>query len=139
MVIIIISALYSSVHFLQAAEQTSNTNIEWFTGFTLLASAFANFYNISTFIDAWIALFLAGIFLSLVRMQTKNLIWCIGIHAGWVAHIKIFKEFTNRDSSVSCSSLASNYDNYVGELSTVWIVLVLFVWGIIYLRHRSNY
>jgi len=137
--IIIISALYSSVHFLQAPEHASNTDIEWFTGFILLSSAFANLYNFSTFIDAWVALFLAGIFLSLVRMQTKNLIWCIGIHAGWVAHIKIFKEFTDRDSSVSCSSLASNYDNYVGELSAVWIVLVLFVWGIIYLRRNSNH
>ena len=105
--IIIISAIYSSVHFLQAPEYASNETISWFSGFTLLADAFANFSHFSTFIDAWIALFLAGVFLSLVRLRTNNLIWCIGIHAGWVAHIKLFKEFTDRDSTASCATLAS--------------------------------
>ena len=137
-VIIIVSVIYSSVHFLQAPEHLSDQPIKWYSGFTMLSAAFANFKFIDTFIDAWIALFLAGIFLSLIRSQTKNLLWCIGIHAGWVTHIKLFKEFTDRDNSASCSYLASSYDNYVGELSTLLIIAILIVWRIIYKRNKAN-
>lgn len=136
--IIIVSIIYSSVHFLQAPEHLSDVPIEWFSGFVLLSSAFANFGNFVAFADAWIALFLAGVFLSVVRLKTNNLVWSIGIHAGWVAHIKIFKEFTDRDNSASCASFASSYDNYVGELSTLLIAMILIVWMLIRLRNKSS-
>ena len=135
--IIIVSVIYSSVHFIQAPEHLTNENVEWFSGFVLLASAFANLANIHTFVDAWIALFLAGVFLSVVRLQTKNLIYCIGIHAGWVAHIKLLKEFTDRDNSAACANLASHYDNYVGELSTLLIVTILILWAILHYRKST--
>ncbi len=135
-VIIIVSVIYSSVHFLQATEELSQHNIRWNSGFILLASAFSNMANISAYADAWLALFLAGVFLSLVRLQTNNLIWCIGIHAGWVTHIKLFKEFTDRDNTASCASLASDYDNYVGELSTLLILTILVVWAALRLQQK---
>lgn len=137
--LIIVSIIYSSVHFLQAPEHLNSLSVEWYSGFILLASAFGNFTNIGMFTDAWIALFLAGIFLSLVRLKTNNLIWCIGIHAGWVAHIKLFKEFTDRDNSASCAHLASNYDNYVGELSILLISTILIVWALIHFREKANH
>ena len=136
--IIIVSVIYSSVHFLQAPEHLSEQPIKWYSGFNILGAAFANFNYINTFIDAWVALFLAGIFLSLIRSQTKNLLWCIGIHAGWVTHIKLFKEFTDRENSASCSYLASSYDNYVGELSTLLIIAILIVWGFVYMRNKTS-
>jgi len=132
--IIIVSVLYSSVHFLQAPDLDLNQSIHWYSGFTLLSSAFANLTNIGTFLDAWIALFLAGIFLSLVRLRTNNIIWCIGIHAGWVTHIKVFKDITYRDNSALCTNLASDYDHFIGEFSAAWILLVLLTWAIVYYR-----
>jgi len=137
--IIIVSVIYSSVHFLESSDNLNDLQIEWHSGFVLLASAFANLGNIYLFIDAWIALFLAGIFLSLVRIQTNNLVWCIGIHAGWVAHIKLFKEFTDRNDTASCASLASHYDNYVGELSILLIATILFIWMIVHMYNKSNH
>ena len=132
--IIIVSIIYSSVHFLQAPEFDSNQIIHWYSGFTFLSSAFENFNNISTFLDAWFALFLAGVFLSLIRLRTNNILWCIGIHAGWVTHIKMFKDFTDRDNSAQCASLASNYDSFIGEFSAAWILLVLLAWGVFHYR-----
>ncbi len=136
--IIIVSIVYSSVHFLQAPDFDSSNSIHWYSGFILLSSAFANFSNAGMFLDAWIALFLAGIFLSLVRLRTNNILWCIGIHAGWVTHIKVFKDFTDRDNSVQCGQFASSYDNFIGELSAIWILLILFVWALIHFRKLSN-
>ena len=136
--IIIVSIIYSSVHFLQAPEFDSASSIHWYSGFILLSSAFANFSNAGMFLDAWVALFLAGIFLSLVRLRTNNILWCIGIHAGWVTHIKVLKDFTDRDNSAECGQFASNYDNYVGELSAIWILLILFVWALIHFRKSST-
>jgi membrane protease YdiL (CAAX protease family) len=133
--VIIVSIIYSSVHFLQAPNFDPSQTIHWYSGFTLLSSAFANFSNTIAFLDAWIALLLAGLFLSLVRLRTNNILWCIGIHAGWVTHIKVFKEFTDRDNSAQCGRLASNYDNFIGEFSTAWILLILFAWT--FLRYRK--
>jgi membrane protease YdiL (CAAX protease family) len=132
--IIIVSVIYSSVHFLQAPEFDPNQTIHWYSGFSLLSSAFTNFKNISSFSDAWVALFLAGLFLSLVRLRTNNILWCIGIHAGWVTHIKIFKDFTDRETSAQCGNLASHYDNFIGEFSAAWILLVLLVWALLSYR-----
>ncbi len=133
--VLIVSVIYSSVHFLQAPDFDSSQAVLWNSGFIMLSSAFANFANINLFIDAWVALLLAGIFLSIVRLRTNNLFCCIGIHAGWVAHIKIIKSFTERDNFASCGKYASQYDNYIGELSAVWILLVLLSWAaIIYQR-----
>ena len=132
--IIIVSTVYSSVHFLQAPEFDPTHTIHWYSGFTLLSSAFANFGNVYSFWDAWIALFLAGLFLSLVRLRTNNILWCIGIHAGWVTHIKVYKKFTDRENSAQCSSLASDYDNFIGEFSAAWILLILLIWAFLLYR-----
>ncbi len=133
--IIIVSTIYSSVHFLQAPEFDSTLTIHWYSGFTLLSSALANISNSSAFLlDAWVALFLAGLFLSLVRLHTNNILWCIGIHAGWVAHIKVLKKFTDRDSSAQCGNLASSYDSFIGELSAAWILLILASWALLHYR-----
>ncbi|MDW3095142.1 MAG: CPBP family intramembrane glutamic endopeptidase [Gammaproteobacteria bacterium] len=136
--IIIVSIIYSSVHFLQAPDYDLSNGIHWYSGFILLSTAFANFSNAGMFLDAWFALFLAGIFLSLVRLRTNNILWCIGIHAGWVTHIKVFKDFTDRDNSAECGQFASNYDNYVGEFSAIWILFVICVWALLYFRKSST-
>ncbi len=135
--IILINIIYSSVHFLQTPEFYTGQPIHWYSGLTLLSSAFANFNNMTDFFDGWLALFLAGLFLSLVRYRTNNILWCIGIHAGWVTHIKVLKDLTDRDSSAQCSRFASEYDNFNGELSAVLILLVLVVWSL--LRYRKSF
>lgn len=129
--IIIVSVIYSSVHFLQAPELSASNNIQWYSGFILFISAFKPLLSIHLDWDSWLALFMAGIFLSIVRLRTNNLFWCIGLHAGWVAHIKIVKTFTDRDASASCRQWAGDYDKYIGELSIIWIALILITWWVV--------
>ena len=127
--IVFVNIIYSSVHFLEVPDEAFHQTITWSSGFTLFLSAFQPLLNIASQWDSWLALFAAGIFLSLIRLHTNNLFWCIGLHAGWVTHIKVFKSFTDRNSNASCSSWAGDYDNYVGEFSLIWITLLLIaVW-----------
>lgn len=126
--VVVVNLIYSSVHFLEAPEAGLSTEVHWYSGFTLFASAFAPLLSAHLIWDSWLALFLAGIFLSVVCLRSGNLFWCIGIHAGWVTHIKVLKKFTDKDNTAYCSQWAGSYDNYVGVLSIIWIGTLLFIW-----------
>jgi membrane protease YdiL (CAAX protease family) len=126
--LLLVNCIYSSVHFLEAPELSPTENLYWFSGFILFLSAFKPLLSLHQVWDSWLALFMAGIFLSVVRLRTNNLFWCIGIHAGWVAHIKIVKTFTDKNSSTDCKHWAGDYDNYIGELSMIWICFLLISW-----------
>ena len=134
--ILIVNLIYSSAHFLQVPDSIVHSQINWFSGFVTLKDAFANLSNFKLFADSWVALLLAGIFLSIVRIRSNNLWWCIGIHAGWVMHIKLIKAFTGRNIDADCSYLASDYDKYIGELSALWILIVLTIWFMISKRNH---
>ena len=129
--VLIVNLIYSSAHFLQVPDSISHSQVHWYSGFITLKDAFSNLANFNLFADSWIALLLAGIFLSIVKIRSNNLWWCIGIHAGWVMHIKLIKAFTERNIDAECSWLASDYDKYIGELSAIWILIVLAGWLII--------
>lgn len=125
--ILVVNLIYSSVHFLEAPEFGATDDPHWYSGFTLFLSAFKPLLNLHQEWDSWLALFMAGVFLSVVCIRTHNLFWCIGLHAGWVTHIKILKTFTDRDSAAVCRQWTGNYDNYTGELSIIWISLLLVI------------
>ena len=129
--VLIVSIIYSSVHFLKAPEINGTFDIQWYSGFSLFFSAFKPLLQLHLHWNSWFALFMAGVFLSVVRLRTQNLFWCIGIHAGWVTHIKIFKSFTDRDNTAACSQWAGDYDKYIGEMSILWIALILIAWWLI--------
>ena len=129
--------LYSSVHFLEIPDGYVTEPAQWSSGFSVFFSSFTLLAQPSLIWDSWLALFAAGLFLSLTRLFTNNIFWCIGIHAGWVAHIKIIKAFTDRNTEASCGALVGTYDNYIGELSTAWIILLLISW-ILYRKVVKN-
>ena len=135
--ILIVNILYASAHFLQASDLALSSQTHWYSGFIILKEAFSNLANFEQFSDSWLALLLAGIFLSMVKIRSNNLWWCIGIHAGWVMHIKLIKAFTARNIDASCSSLASDYDKYIGELSSLWILIVIICWLMIIKRKTT--
>ena len=137
--IALVNFLYACVHFLEVTESSHAQALDWTSGFRLFFAAFAPLSQPLAIWDSWLALFTAGIFLSVVVHSTRNIYWCIGIHAGWVAHIKIVKAFTDRNSDAPCSVVAGDYDKFIGELSTVWIVLLLIGWATLrYRRANAN-
>lgn len=135
--IIFVSFLYASVHFLEAPDFYNQQTPDWSTGFKVFLSSFSQLGQPHIIWDSWLALFTAGVFLSVVRLRTNNIFWCIGIHAGWVAHIKIVKAFSGRDTDAPCNTLTGAYDKYIGELSTAWIIFLLLIWWIARSRNTS--
>ena len=136
--IILVSFLYASVHFLEAPEVSSVETVGWSSGFKVFFSSFTQLSQPIYIWDSWLALFAAGVFLSVIRLRSRNLIWCIGIHAGWVAHIKVIKAFTDRNVDASCGVMTGTYDKYIGELSTIWLVILLIVWLVIDIRRKKT-
>lgn len=135
---ILVSFLYASAHFLEAPDFYNQQTPDWTTGFNVFLSSFSQLGQPHIIWDSWLALFTAGVFLSVVRLRTNNIFWCIGIHAGWVAQIKIVKAFTGRNTDAPCNILTGDYDKYIGELSTIWIIFLLIIWWALRSRNTAS-
>ena len=94
--IFVTAALYALVHFIRAEVVIAAHEVRWSTGLSVIADSFGRYTSLST-VDSCLALFAAGVLLSLIRYHTGNIALCIGIHAGWVMTIKTSKSFTQVD------------------------------------------
>ena len=115
------SFIYAFVHFLQPETHLAQDSLNWASGFTVLKNAFMPLLHPAEYIDSFIALFLAGIFLALIKNHTNKLAICIGIHTSWVFCIKIFRRLTNSNDNTDYSFLAGNYDQVIGYLTAFCI------------------
>lgn len=126
---IVISAFYYAIlHFLDTKSQIPVQDIHLFSGFSLLGEAFAHVLN-PEILSAFLALFVVGLFLGLLRTQVKtSLGFCIGCHACWVWQIKLSKTLFNTNPNSDYLFLVSSYDGVIGPLVTVWLVLAMLVY-----------
>lgn len=121
--------LYAAVHFIHPPIAAEGTIIGWHSGWEMLAGMLHQYKNFAGFADSFMALFAAGLFLSLVRERTGNIALCIGIHAGWVLTIKLAREVTNAAIDTPAAILIGSYDNIIGWAATAVLGLVtLFYW-----------
>lgn len=86
------AALYSAVHFL--ARVTHTGPVAWDSGLELLPRMMAGLVAPDTLVPAALTLLLGGIALGLAFQRTGNLWFAIGLHAGWVFWLKVFKTVT---------------------------------------------
>ncbi len=123
------SLFYASVHFIQPDIEQDAVTLNWTSGFTLLKNAFSGFADFFYIFDSLLALFLAGVLLSIVRIRTYRIALCIGIHAGWVMVIKVFKRVTDSNYHSDYAFLTGSYDKVIGYLAaasiTIFILLLL--------------
>jgi membrane protease YdiL (CAAX protease family) len=133
---ILISAFYYAIlHFLDSKTQIPTREFDFFSGFKLLAEAFAHLLN-PEILSAFFALFAVGVFLGVLRTQVNaSLGLCIGCHACWVWQIKLSKDLFNINPSSDYLYLVSSYDGVIGPLVTTWLVLAMIVY---YLYRRSS-
>ncbi len=123
--ILLSSAYYAALHFLDSQTEITFQQAEILSGFTLLGEAFANLLN-PEILSAFLALLMVGIFLGVLRAQIKeSLGLCIGCHTSWVWQIKMSKSLFNTDSSSEYLYLVSSYDGVVGPLVTGWLSLAI--------------
>jgi hypothetical protein len=90
--LVISSAIYAIVHFLQRAEFAGT--IKWNSGLVLLPKMLVGFGDFHTLVPGFFNLMLAGILLGLAYQRTGNLYFSIGLHAGWIFWLKICNVFT---------------------------------------------
>ena len=123
--ILISSAYFAALHFLDSKTEIPAQEFNIFSGFILLGNAFVNVLNPHN-LSAFISLLIVGIFLAVLRTQVKeSLGLCIGCHAGWVWQIKMNGSLFNTDFSSEYLYLVSSYNNVVGPLVTGWLGLAI--------------
>lgn len=117
------SALYSAVHFLAPAEGAV-TDVHIFSGFAHMGHALG---ELATMVQSWdsaLALFLLGVLFAWVR-EYLSLWHCIALHAAWVFALRIYKELTVRDIVNYFQPWTGDYDNFLGNLASVWLLFGL--------------
>jgi len=119
------SLFYAAVHFIQPEIEFNAETLNWTSGFVLLEDAFSNLLNYSDIYDSLFALFLAGVLLCVVRIRTHRIAYCIGIHAGWVLTIKVFKRVTDTNIQSDYAYLTGSYDKVIGFLAAVIIAVFI--------------
>lgn len=126
LVAVLLSAFYYAIlHFLDSKTLIPVEELTLWSGFELLAEAFANLVN-PTILPAVLALFMVGLFLALLRTRVKtSLGLCIGCHTSWVWQIKLNKSLFNTDFNADYAYLVSRYDGVIGPLVTVWLFLAI--------------
>ena len=127
---VVISALiYTVLHFTKSSLQIPAELVTHSSGFELFFNSLQPLAN-PVIIDSFIALFLAGVFLSIVRYKAATLAFGIGIHAGWVFVIKLTRKTTHLDQNSAWSFLVGSYDEVIGVLASV--LLLFFMYLLIY-------
>jgi membrane protease YdiL (CAAX protease family) len=123
--ILISSAYFAALHFLDSKTEIPRQQLNVFSGFILLGEAIENVLNPKN-ASAFFSLLMVGAFLAVLRTQIKeSLGLCIGCHAGWVWQIKVSGSLFNTDYSSEYLYLVSSYNYVVGPLVTGWLLLAV--------------
>jgi len=134
-IIVLSSLIYSLFHFIKIPLIVDDS-LFWNTGLNELIKGFYNFF-ITINIDAAITLLVFGILLGVIRVKNKTISYGIGIHAGFIFVIKIFKKNSSVNLDSSNNFLISHYDQFTGHLATIWIIILIFIY-LIYLNKKAQ-
>lgn len=129
--IVLPSLLYASVHFLGGRLRVPAEQIDWTSGLAVLNKMFIKYADPLAIADSFLALFAVGALLALVRLRTRGIGACIGMHAAWVCVIAYVKDTTTLDTANSASWLVGSYDGVLGwaalglmaVMATVYVAL----------------
>jgi uncharacterized protein len=109
--------LYSAVHFLGRAASVPYDEVNAWSGFVALQGFFTAFAQPLRIIDAFVALYFVGLLLALVRQRWGDIAGCIGLHAGFVAVIAVFRKISAPAPESNWSFLVGSFDGLLG----IWI------------------
>ena len=123
------AGLYASLHFVKPAAP-GDLVFDTPNALRMIGAGIGRLNDFAPIADSFSTLLIAGIFLSMVRERSGNILWAIGIHAGWVMMIKMMKYLTNPTITAGQTSpWIGSYDNITGWLATLWLgSLALLYW-----------
>ncbi len=129
-----VPGFYAAVHFLGRATSVPAEQVTALSGFTALTGFFSLYAQPLTLLDAFLALYFVGLLLALVRQRFGDIAGCIGLHAGFVATIAVFRKLSLPASS-DWSFLVGRFDGLLG----LWIaVLTALVCAVLWRRRIGN-
>ncbi|MFM8469555.1 MAG: lysostaphin resistance A-like protein [Limisphaerales bacterium] len=92
------SVIYSALHFLARVEYAGT--VGWASGLALLPAMLAGLVSPENLAPAGLTLAVGGAVLALAYQRTGSLWFAIGLHAGWVFWLKVFKTVTSPGTGV---------------------------------------
>ena len=122
------SFLYAGLHFLGGRLRIPADEVAWHHGFAVLARLFERYAEPLEFVDSFLALFMLGVLLALVRGRTGAIAACIGLHAAGVASIAVLRRLTVTDEQAAFAGLAGSYDGVIGWAALAWFALIAFAY-----------
>jgi uncharacterized protein len=120
MALLAVPLLYSPVHFLGRAATVPYEEVTALSGFTAWAGFFTAWHAPLRLLDAFVALWFVGLLLALVRQRWGDIAGCIGLHAGFVAAIAVFRKVSVPAPHGGWSFLVGSFDGLLG----IWIALI---------------
>jgi len=126
-----IPALYAVVHFLGRAESVPYEEVAALSGFKAMAGFFSGLAAPLRLLDAFLALYFVGLLLALARRRWGSIAATIGLHAGFVAVIAVFRKISVPVHDARWSFLVGDYDGLLGlwiAALTAAVCLALWRW-----------
>lgn len=134
--IVLTSVLFAALHFLKPQPFPSDAEATLGTCLASLGGAVPALFRMDN-ADSFLALFLVGVFLAIVRHRTGHIASCIGLHAGWVLVIRITHKYSHLDPGSPHYRLVGDYDGVTGWLAAGWIGLLALV-ALLWPRRQSD-
>jgi membrane protease YdiL (CAAX protease family) len=123
---VLVSALFSIVHFLNPERQLIET-VTWYSGFELLPHTFWRFSDPLIVLSGFIAIGMLGLLLAHATIRTSSLWLGIGIHSGLVFSKMGLNKVTKRVQDLT-PWFSSDITVGLGS-----ILILLFLWSVIWL------
>jgi uncharacterized protein len=115
-----VPVFYAAVHFLGRAASVPYDQVDASSGFVAMGGFFAGYAHPIAILDAFVALWCVGLLLALVRQRWGDIAGCIGLHAGFVAVIAVFRKVSAPAAPNDWSFLVGSFDGLLGW----WIALL---------------
>jgi len=123
-----VAVFYALMHFLRPEGILDGQSVQLWSGFEAIVTGFGNF-SLAGMLDTVVALIIIGVLLGILRARHGNIAMCIGVHAGWVFVIKVYKKFTYINPQAELNMLVGQYDGVLGWLAAgLLLVLTVLVW-----------
>lgn len=118
------SLLYALLHFLGGRLRVAPEDVSWEHGFLVLARLFERYTEPLTFADSFLALWVLGVLLALIRLRTGAIAGCIGLHAAGVCTIAVLRKATEVDATAEHARWVGTYDGVIGWAALIWFVAI---------------
>ena len=128
--------LYAALHFLSFPEASDSSTTGWLSGLYNLPVIFQPISDLAN-VHSFTTLFALGLLLAIYRLHDAHVYYCIGVHAGLVALLKVSRKLTDFNKDNSFEFLVSPVDKQLGLLASL-IVLCFIIPAFIKLTKKAD-